>query len=209
MNYFSLAGVMVATKPTQNYIRAVALGQIFGHNIDFFADTGQGMKWRLPFALTNITDTTLTNTLYDSSAQGVNEFSDRPFAMKGLIVVLSTLTTDTDWKKDLDNYRSWEVSADSGGTPVLYTIAIGVLNSTLTESYTPLSTVDKAVYYDDPMLSQNINIVQYTRPAVQGSVSDVGFKPGGTDHIEFSGASQLSSSKFGPSTLQRFLTLNN
>lgn len=209
MNYFALAGVMVATKPTQNYIRAVALGQIFGRNIDFFADTGQGMKWRLPFALTNISDTTLTNTLYDSSAQGVNEFSDRPFAMKGLIVVLSTLTTDTDWKKDLDNYRSWEVSADSGGTPVLYTIAIGVLNSTLTESYTPLSSVDKAVYYDDPLLSQNINIVQYLpqiRPS--GSVSDVGYSAGGTDHVQFSSAARLETSKFAPSTLQKFLTIN-
>lgn len=161
MNYFSLAGVMVSAKPTADYIRAVALGWIFGHNKDFFTDTGQGFKFKLPFALTNLTVVALTDALYDSASQGVNEFSDRPFAMKGLITVISTLTTDTLWKKDMDNYISWEVSADSGGTPVLYTIAIGVLNSTLTESYTPLASVDEAVYYDEPRLSANPNVIKY------------------------------------------------
>lgn len=166
MNYFSLAGVLVALKPPVNYLRAVALGQIFGSNKDYFLDTGQGFKFKLPFALTNISVTGLTNPVYDSSVQGVNEFSDRPFAMKGLIAVLSTLTTDTDWQKDVDNYRSWEISVDSGGTPVLYTIAIGVLTSTLTESYTPLSSVDEAVYYDNPLRSNNPSIITMLPPQI-------------------------------------------
>lgn len=210
MNYFSLAGVMVSAKPTADYIRVVALGQIFGLNIDFFTDTGQGMKFRLPFALTNLTVVALTNALYDSSAQGVNEFSDRPFAMKGLITVISTLTTDTDWKKDLDNYRSWEVSADSGGTPVLYTIAIGVLNSTLTESYTPLSSVDEAVYYDDPKLSNNPNVVKFLPSVGNSPLSLIAAGGGGSGAVIIDGgATEVDTgSKFAPSTLQRYLTLN-
>lgn len=204
MNYFSLAGVLVALKPPVNYLRAVALGQLFGQNKDFFTDTGQGFKFKLPFALTNISVTGLTNTLYDSAVQGVNEFSDRPFAMKGLIVVLSTLTTDTDWQKDVDNYRSWEISVDSGGTPVLYTIAIGVLNSTLTESYTPLSSVDQAVYYDSPLKSNNAAVVTMLPP----NISD-----DGVYSIVNQGASSLteavgvaySGNSFASSPLQRLL----
>lgn len=204
MNYFSLAGTLVALKPPVNYLRAVALGQIFGQNKDFFTNVGQGFKFKLPFALTNISVTGLTNVLYDSAVQGVNEFSDRPFAMKGLIVVLSTLTTDTDWQKDVDNYRSWEISVDSGGTPTLYTIAIGVLNSTLTESYTPLSTVDQAVYYNNPALSNNTALIRMLPP----QVSDNGvYDLQATNLLGVGPRPSLTAgySSFGASNLQRLL----
>lgn len=206
MNYFSLAGVLVALKPPVNYLRAVALGQIFGQNKDFFTDTGQGFKFKLPFALTNISVTGLTNPVYDSSVQGVNEFSDRPFAMKGLICVLSTLTTDTDWQKDVDNYRSWEISVDSGGTPVLYTIAIGVLTSTLTESYTPLSSVDEAVYYNNPMRSNNANIVNMLPPQISDDGVYAIVNSGASSLTEAVGVSTRPSyNAFAPSSLQRYL----
>lgn len=204
MNYFSLAGVMVALKPTSNYIRATAFAHIFGKNLDYFTDTGQGLKFQLPFGLSNISDTTLTETVYDSSAQAVNEFSDRPFAMKGLITVISTLTTDTDWKKDLDNYKSWEVSCDSGGTPVLYTIAIGILNSTLTESYTPLSSVAAAVYYLDPRLSNNTNIIKYLpNISASGEYSIVN-----ENALSLTDAVGVRPSAFAPTGLKRLLSYN-
>lgn len=203
MNYYRLDGVMVALKPTTNYIRAVAFAMIFGKNIDFFADTGEGLKFQLPFALSNISDTTLTEVLYDSSSQSVNEFSDRPFAMKGLICVISTLVADTDWKKDLDNYRSWVVSADSGGTPVSYTIAIGILNSTLTESYTPLSSVATAVYYNDPKLSGNVNVIKY----LPSGAVDVGY-----DVTQYQDNRPVlvgpNASGFAPTGLKRLLSYN-
>lgn len=161
MNYYQLAGVMVATKPAESYLRAVAMAVLFGKNIDYFDDTESGTKFQMPFSLSNITDVSLTNKVYDSSAQGVNEYSDRPYALKGLVAVITSPVATTTWKKDLDNYISWEVSCDSGGTPAVFTIAVGICNSSLTESYTPFATVGNAVFYANPQKSNNPQVTQY------------------------------------------------
>lgn len=154
MNHFRLKAKVQAATVSKDYLRAVAFGFIFGKDQTFDLDGDDvALEFFLPFSLDNldIAAAEVLENVIDTKFRSVNEFSDRPYPAKGLLCVVES--TGTDWKKDFDNWTAWQISKNNTATAVKTTIAVGYLNSTKSEVYTPVEG-ENAVFYANPAMGQ-------------------------------------------------------
>jgi len=167
MNIFNINGI-ASGPPTLEECRAIALATIFGTNIDVIPSSnvyGSGatvlgsvypaLTFQLPFGLSNVISLTvrITQLLYNSHFQGVNEYSDKPYPTRGLLAVLSIPDTDDAPASDLDSFIRipWaDVNMTTGATTATGKYFIGIVNSTQTEFYTPMSSVTVKCFYEIP-----------------------------------------------------------
>lgn len=156
-NRVMATGIPLAS-PTQDYLRGIALMVIFGTNIDFIDERNYDLDRKgvsivadLPFAISNLSEGAVNDDLraltYNSMAQGVNDYSDKPYPVKGYLAVVSSLTTD--WKKDMDNYITWKVQTNVDLGSTTHNIAVGFVNSSKTDFYTPFDGIN-AVFFELP-----------------------------------------------------------
>ncbi len=135
-------------------LRALALMTLFGTNIVFSASGVGGaadpdINFDLPYSLTNLTALKRSNVVgYNSQFQAVNEYSDKPYAKKGyLAVVFEPDAIAGTVAKDMDNFVRFGM-ADTGGSALAGLVYIGIVNSSQTDFYEPLSaaTLIKVFY---------------------------------------------------------------
>lgn len=98
---------------------------------------GIKLSFDLPFSLSNLDILPIS---YDTRFQGVKEFLDKPYAVAGYVVgimVDETVEGHYDVAKDLDNFIKFKTAVPSGLTSKRVTVYLGIVNSTLTETYAP------------------------------------------------------------------------
>lgn len=86
--------------------------------------------------------------VYDTTCQGVREFVDKPYPVKGYFAIVSDAKGDPS--KDLDNYTTFDYFDST--TSLCQKIYIGMVNSSKTDFYTPLSGLDAVLI--DPNATQ-------------------------------------------------------
>lgn len=109
------------------------------------------LRFTLPFSLSNLgldnytpefsQSGGLLETQFDTRFRDVKEFLDKPYAVAGRITCFVVIPNVTiDWRKDLDEYQKIDFQSPDGETT--FSLVMGTINSTLTESYQPLGIVN-------------------------------------------------------------------
>lgn len=139
MNSYEFTG-QAATAPTKDDLRALAFLFLFGDEYSAFqtANKGTGLRFELPFSLSNLSTVQVSELVYDTQAQEVNEYSDKPYPVKGYLCVcyekpafLGTTAPDMDNFIRLPYYDSALLTNNY--------IYIGICNASQTQFYTPFS----------------------------------------------------------------------
>lgn len=153
MNHFTHLG-STTDDINSDDLRALALMTLFGSNIVFSASGVGGVadpdiNYDLPYALTNLTALKRSSVVgYNSRYQAVNEYSDKPYAKKGyLCVVFEPDAIAGTVAKDMDNFVRFGLK-DTGGSALAGLVYVGIVNSSQTDFYEPLSaaTLIKVFY---------------------------------------------------------------
>lgn len=138
-------------------VSAVVIGSTMSPNFDsqvIVTNNAGGLmgyfRFDLPFSIANLINPSesfnnrIINIVYDTRFQGVKEFLDKPYAVAGRVVgfIVDNLNPNVyDYAKDLDQFQRFTLIRFQGPsieTPASYDLVIGIVNSTLTESYAPL-----------------------------------------------------------------------
>jgi hypothetical protein len=104
----------------------------------------------LYFELDYCLDTTLESKpwlftkVYNSRTRGTKENNELPFPLKGKDVV-ALCESVADVAKDFDDYLSFDIFFLEEETGVAYKVVYGKVNSSLTDSYTPLAGAYKSL----------------------------------------------------------------
>lgn len=154
-NSYYIPGEIAAATVPKDYLRAIAMIAIFGQGTEFAPKNHTDfdritVRSKLPFSLNNLNSDSGKNFVeltYNTQSQGVNEYSDKPYPLKGQLVVVEDSTGAAP--KDLDNYVKWAIYKNTSGTAAKSFIYVGILNSSQTDYYTPLSGLN-AVFYEIP-----------------------------------------------------------
>lgn len=172
------------TAPDASLLRGIGLAYMFGSNFEAIPVTvsssvGSCIVVDLPFSLSNLSSTAvttyLTNLSYDTKTQGINEYSDKPYPVKGyLAVIFEAGSAVGKSDADLDNYLRFPVTYNVGGTPVNGYIKIGLCNSSQTDFYTPFSQATVAVFFQLPnsFLSAG-SVMVASKPTLTGTSNPV------------------------------------
>lgn len=145
-NFYNLNGSPDALGVS--YLQALALMTLFGNNLTQVtgANASVDINGYLPFSLSNVDNSNKNydQLSYNTGYQEVNEYSDRPYPVRGLVCfAIGTSVIE----KDLDNFVKFTVY--DAEALVNKTVYIGVVNSSQTDFYTPLAGA-VAVYYQKP-----------------------------------------------------------
>lgn len=154
MNAYTFQGEGVAA-PSKDDLRALGLLFLFGDDFTTDHDTPAGkspnLHFKLPFALTNLTLSQVVEDVYDSASQNVNEYTDKPYPVKGyLVVCYETPALSGTTAPDMDNFIR-VAYYDSVLTTTNY-IYIGLSNASQTQFYTPFSgfSATQKVFFSIP-----------------------------------------------------------
>lgn len=166
--------VILLEDEMEGYLKAVSYLVLFGDNVQmvpsFFrfaqiatptttSSPNTDILADLDFSLSNVelgTENVIPVT-YDTTAQSVREFVDKPYAMKGYNVAVFVPADVVAPTKDLDDFIRYPIAyvgmRDSGGDNdwILKTghIYLGTCNASKTDFYTPFSTEGlQTVFFD-------------------------------------------------------------
>lgn len=147
------------TAPSANVLRMIGLSYLFGTNFEAVPSGTTGTPTilvDLGFSLSNLSAGAATyfqQLSYDTRCQGVNEYSDRPYAVKGYLAVVYERSTNVgNCNADLDDYERFTCTINTGATPDVGAITIGVCNTSQTDFYTPFQNSDTVVFFQFPDL---------------------------------------------------------
>ena len=145
-------------------LKAIGYFAIYGENITPYVLATKAQEptlitFELPFALSNLSILDKSQTvgavgsafilqtlMFDSSIQGVNEMTDKPYAMQGYYAVsFANPGTSGDPSKDMDNFLRFNAFFWDGAVKQGIEILVGKLNSSLTDAYTPLENCTSVI----------------------------------------------------------------
>lgn len=158
MNQYVMSGAETTNvNPTRDHLRALALSFLFGTIQATKHPTLACVEFELSvdFGLSNLSALGTTyptvQTMYDTTKQGINEFSDRPYPVRGNLVVVAEFGANIGASDgDFDNYLRYPVMKQTSGVTIPGFIKIGNSNSSRTDFYTPFGNADVAVYFEHP-----------------------------------------------------------
>lgn len=149
MNAFNLNyETFVATDKgsVTDFIAAVTIGSIMAPNFKVNKiENDVFFTFDLPFSLSNVN---VEPVAYDTRFQGVKEFIDKPYCVAGRVVSLLQDRNDRgayDVKKDFDDFIKYGAIATLNAgqeNEEILDLYVGIVNSTLTETYAPFGAVN-------------------------------------------------------------------
>lgn len=145
--------------PQSGDLRALAIASLFAKKVEanlvyIGSSALQCLQFDLPFSLSNLNLKDVSQLSYATQFQAVNEFSDKPYPVKGLLCVVfedHTMIGQSD--KDFDNFVSYDYKTSTlGDYNITNKIKIGIVNSTQTDFYTPFENIPSTekVFYQIP-----------------------------------------------------------
>lgn len=150
---------VITSEQANKAVQAFVIGSAMSPNFDVFrpyvstSDTEDKtpklfLRFTLPFSLSNLGldefnpefAMGLIESQYDTRFRDVKEFLDKPYAVAGRIACfIVTPDVSVDWRKDMDEYQ--KIDFYDVSQRISYSLVMGTVNSTLTESYQPLGIV--------------------------------------------------------------------